>query len=317
MEGQVRTFQDDLLIQEEVSYKIKGNKIYVRYGPIKEIKRAVLYSRGKSIDLEIKSIHEDYFTVTDIMPYYNQIEIDYVVDLVETEQIEFSGKNQFEIFPEIGDKYIIGVNELYKINIEDEKEVPEEIKYRSFNLKGITLESRASFGKYRAVIKTLNPVKIAYKTFTVEKRKGLDPSQIELASGEMMAVMGSGYKMGEGDIITLTKSTARHSQYIAFKTGDYDRVPYSPIADIDSIFSKGKNGIVFHKKYEDFIVFGDSQIQWLSDKPRTGYTVIYDYHPTFVVSEFIEGGSGENRKKPMQFKLKVAPSFNGRQGEIK
>lgn len=309
LDGEIRTFQEDLEIEEEIAWKVDGNKLFTRYGPISEVNKLTFFYRGQNKNITVKNIYPDYIEIAEQLEYYHQVQIDYKVKLVESIQIEFQGNNEFEVFPLLGgNKYLIGIEELYKVNPDGST---SNFSYRSYTLNSIFFSERTT-GTFRGKFKVINPVKVAYKTFSLEKRKGLPSSLIELPDGEVMAVMGSGYKMGEGDIITFLKSTHRHSQFIEFKTGDIDKLPYSPIATIDTVVAKDKNGLQNYKLGKDFVIFGDNRVLWISDKPRSGYTIIYDYHPSFRVTGFMEGGSGEDRSKPRQFKMKAIPSFNGR-----
>jgi hypothetical protein len=308
LDGEIRTFQEDLEVVEEIAWKVDGNRLYTRYGPISSVDKLTFFHRGEERKLTPLRIESEYIEVAEQLEYYHQVQIDYKVKLVETIQVEFRGNNEFEVFPLQGQsKYLIGIEELYRLS--NAESVP--VKWMSHTLNSIFFKDRTT-ATYRGKIRVINPVKVAYKTFSLDKRKGLPSSLIELPDGEVMAVMGSGYRMGEGDIITLLKSTNRHSQFVEFKTGDVDRLPYSPIASIDTVLAKDGNGLRTYKLGEDFVIFGDNRLRWISDKPRSGYTIIYDYHPSFRVTGFMEGGSGEDRAKPRQFKMKAIPSFNGR-----
>ncbi|WP_061221986.1 hypothetical protein [Leptospira weilii] len=312
-EGLIRTFQEDLLIQEETAWKIVGNKVFTRYAPITKIESAVLISRETQKQLTIKRIHEEYFEVEEPLKYWNSILLKYKVSLVEEMYVEAEGKNEYVLFPKIPFGAIIGVVEVFKVP-DSETEKPVSVEYSGYTLNSVIFPKRVN-GKHRLKVLFYNPVKIGYKTYRVDpdSRKIFDRSQITFQDGELMGVLGGGYKMGEGDIITLLVSTLRHSEFIAYQNKAFDVVSYSPIASIDRIISKGRNGFVTHKEGTDFLIFGDSRIQWLSDKPKTGYTIIYDYYPTFRVTGFIEGGSGEDRDKPKLFKMKPLANFNGRQ----
>ncbi|MCG6195642.1 hypothetical protein LFX25_20580 [Leptospira sp. FAT2] len=312
LEGQIRTFQETLTIQEEFAYKIQGSKIYTRFAPVTEVESAVLHSQDKQTPLTITHIQEESFDVLENLKYWNAVLLKYKVSLIEEKFFEVIGNNEYELFPDLKKEAIVGVVEVFKIP-ENENEPAIEVEFSGHSLNSIIFPKRVS-GLHRIKIKTFNPVKIAYKTFRndSDSRKLFERSQITFQEGELMGVMGSGYRMGEGDIITLLISTLRHSEFIAYQNTYYDRVSYSPIAYVDQILSKGKHGIKSHKRGEDFIIFGDSKIQWLSDKPKSGYTIIYDYHPTFRVTGFVEGGSGEDRDKPRIFKMKPLSNFNGR-----
>ncbi|EMN89880.1 hypothetical protein [Leptospira weilii] len=309
-EGLVRTFQEELEISEEMAYRVEGKKVFTRFAPISEISSATLISRETFKPLSIKRIEEEYIEVEENLKYWNSVLLRYKVKMEETITVDAEGKNEYILFPKLPLGAIVGVEEVFFIPEEGE---PEEVEFSGFTFNSVVFPKRVS-GFYRLKLKFQHPVKIAYKTYRVDAdaRKIFDRSQITFQDGELLAVIGGGYRLGEGDLVTLLVSTLRHSEYIQFQTGSTDILSYSPIASIDRIFSKGKQGLVTHEKGKDFILFGDSKIKWISDKPRNGYSVIYDYHPTFRISGFIEGGSGEDRDKPKLFKMKPISNLNTR-----
>lgn len=312
-EGLIRTFQDEVVFQEEVSWKVDGNLVFTRYAPITKVEHATLFSREQQKQLTVKHIRDDHFEVSESLKYWNIVMLRYAVSLVEELVFETVGHNEYALFPKLPMGAIVDVLEVWFVP-EDQNESPKPVAFTGFTLGSITFRERVS-GKYRVKVKFFNPIKIGYKTFNsnTDARKIFDKSQLQFQDGELMAVVGAGYQLGQGDIITLLISTLRHSEYIAFNPSEFDRLSFSPIRSVDSIISKDRHGLHRHKAGTDFIVFGDSRIQWFSDKPRGGYTIIYDYHPTFRVTGFIEAGSGEDREKPRVFKMKPLPNFNARE----
>ncbi|TGJ99833.1 hypothetical protein EHO57_13810 [Leptospira langatensis] len=309
--GLIRTFQEELIIQEELAERVTGNCVFTRYAPISKIDEAKLFQRGSKKDLSIMKVHEDHFEVLEPLKYWNQVELKYRVKMIEEIIVEGSGSNEYVLFPKLPDGALTGVVEVFKI---PEIGEPIPVKYSGFTLNSIVFPERVN-GLHRAKIKFVSAIKIGYKTFNVDpSNKPFDKSQLTFQSGELMGVLGSGYRIGEGDIITLLVSKLRHSEYIHFKPNGkaIDKVAYSPIFEIDSIISKERDGLKLWKQGRDYILFGDSEVQWLTDKPRGGYTIIYDYHPSFRVTGFIEAGDGENRPKPRIFKMKPVSSFNAR-----
>ncbi|TGM04836.1 hypothetical protein EHQ76_07265 [Leptospira barantonii] len=309
-EGLVRTFQEDLEISEEMAYKIEGNKVFTRFAPIAEIASATLISRETFKPLTVKRIHDDFFEVEEDLKYWNSVLLKYKVKMEESLTVEAKGENEYVLFPKLPLGAIMGVEEVFYI---PEIGEPVEIEFSGFTFNSVVFPKRVN-GIYRLKLKFQYPVKIAYKTYRQESdaRKIFDRSQITFQDGELMAVIGGGYRMGEGDLVTLLVSTLRHSEFVPFQTGNYDILSYSPVTNVERIFSKGTHGLIQHKKGEDFILFGDSKIKWITDKPRNGYSLIYDYHPTFRISGFIEGGSGEDRDKPKLFKMKPISNLNMR-----
>ncbi|UPY81110.1 hypothetical protein FH581_023235 (plasmid) [Leptospira weilii] len=309
-EGLVRTFQEELEITEEMAYKVEGNKVFTRFAPISEIVSANLISRETHKPLTIKRIEEEYVEVEENLKYWNSVLLRYKVKMVECLFVEGIGENEYVLFPKLPLGAIVGVEEVFFVSGEG---VPEAVEFSGFTFNSIVFPKRVT-GLFRFKLKFQYPIKVAYKTYRQDSdaRKIFDRSQITFQEGELLAVVGGGYRMGEGDLVTLLVSTLRHSEYIQFQTGNYDTLSYSPVSHIDRIFSKGKHGLVTHEKGKDFILFGDSKIKWLTDKPRNGYSLIYDYHPTFRISGFIEGGSGEDRDKPKLFKMKPISNLNTR-----
>ncbi|TGK41246.1 hypothetical protein [Leptospira andrefontaineae] len=308
-EGQIRTFQSELEIQEEVSWKVTGNQVWTRYAPISQIEEAILVTRGERKPLQIKGIFDEYFTIEENLKYWNVVDLKYKVSMVEEISVEAIGVNEFTLFPKLPQGMIVEVLEAYKI-LEDG--VPLRVQPIAFSLNSVTFSERTN-GLYRLKVKFFSPIKIAYRTFNLDNKRGFEKSQIQFQDGEIMGVIGSGYRLGQGDIFTLVKSTLRQSEFVQVTNKETDRISYSPIAYIDSVISKGRNGLVTHIKELDFIQLGDSKIKWLRDKPKNGYTVIYDYYPSFRVTGFIEAGSGEDRPKPRVFKMKPVSSFSARE----
>ncbi|EQA61400.1 hypothetical protein LEP1GSC062_4277 [Leptospira alexanderi serovar Manhao 3 str. L 60] len=297
-------------ISEEMAYRVEGKKVFTRFAPISEISSATLISRETFKPLSIKRIHEEFFEVEEDLKYWNSVLLRYKVKMAESLFVEGTGENEYVLFPKLPLGAIVGVEEVFFISGEGE---PEEVEFSGFTFNSVVFPKRVT-GLFRFKLKFLYPIKVAYKTYRQDSdaRKIFDRSQITFQEGELMAVAGGGYRMGEGDLVTLLVSTLRHSEYIQFQTGNYDTLSYSPVSHIDRIFSKGRHGLVTHEKGKDFILFGDSKIKWLTDKPRNGYSLIYDYHSTFRISGFIEGGSGEDRDKPKLFKMKPISNLNTR-----
>jgi len=306
--GQIRTFTETVLIQEEISEKIQGNQIYTRFGPIDSVEEAVLFQRGEKKYLNLVKIFQDHFEVHESLKYWNQVQLKYRVKLAEALYFEVPVNNSTVVFPKEVNGAIIGVIEAYL------KETNEEVKPSGFSLNSVIFPNRLT-GTLRLKLNILSPVTIAYKTFTTDpNRRAFEKSQLSFEEGELMAVLGSGYSVGMGDIFTLLVSKVRHSEYIRYQyNSNIDFVSYSPVHRIESVISKEKLGLKTWRVGEDFHLLGDSKILWVSDKPRGGYTITYEYFPTFRVNGFIEEGSGENREKPRLFKMKAVPSFNARE----
>ncbi|MCG6170248.1 hypothetical protein [Leptospira sanjuanensis] len=309
-EGWIRSFQETLEISEELAYKVEGNKVYTRFAPIREVDSAILISRETHKPLSIKRIHDEFIEVEETLKYWNSVLLKYKVSMLEEIYLEGICENEYEVFPKMPLGAIAHVLEAYSA---PEGQEPEKLDVTGNTFNSVVFARRVS-GLVRLKVSFFNAVKVGYKTYRAEpdSRKIFSGSQNTFFDGDLMGVIGAGYRMGEGDIITLLVSTLRHSEFIPFQNSTLDTVSYSPIQNIDQVVSKGRNGLIYHKRGKDFILFGDSKIQWLTDKPRNGYSIIYDYHPTFRVSGFLEGGSGEDRDKPKIFKMKPIPNLNAR-----
>jgi len=308
-EGQIRTFQEDLEIQEEVSWKVTGNQVWTRYAPLLQIEEAVLVTRGEKKPLRIKEIYDEYFTVEENLKYWNVVELKYKVSMVEEIAVEAIGVNEYTLFPKLPQGMIVEVLEVFKVL---ENGTPIRVHPIAYSLNSLTFSERTN-GLYRIKVRFFSPIKVAYRTANLDNKRAFDKSQINFQEGELMGVMGSGYRLGQGDILTLLKTNLRHSDFVQSTNKEIDRLTYSPIAAVERVISRGQNGLITHKKNEEYIQFGDSKIKWLKEKPKNGYTVIYDYFPSFRVTGFLEAGSGEDRPKPKLFRMKPVSSFNARE----
>ncbi|WP_061239721.1 hypothetical protein [Leptospira interrogans] len=310
-DGLIRNFQETLEIKEEMAYKVENNRVYTRFSPIHRVHSINLISRESHKPLTIKRIYEEYIEVEEILKYWNAVLLHYEVSMIEEITVEAYGENEYSLYPKIPLGAIVGVVEVFKVNENGETSKQE---YSGFTFNSIQFLNRVN-GLFRLRLKFIYPVKVGYKTYRSEQdvRKIFGNSQITFNDGEVMAVMGAGYNLGQGDIIILLVSSLIHSEFIPYQFGSYDRVSYSPIKKVEKIFSKEKSSIKVHIKGQDYQVFGDSKIQWLTDKPKNGYSIIYEYHPSFRVTGFVESGSGEDRDKPKIFKMKPLSNLNTRE----
>lgn len=304
-EGLMKSFQEDLQIEEEISWKVEGRRIYLRYGPIKSVSKIFYYFREQKLELTVQEVKDDYVLVLEELEYYHQVQVDYKVKLISEIETIVNADSKV-VFPEIEKNGIYEAVEA--IEVKNKNAVP----IAAWTLTSVSFEKEI-FGEVKIKLKVFQPIKIAYKTFSVDDRNtGIGRSLVENPDGELLAVMGSGYKLGEGDIIILTKSTLRHSMYVKFSPTDFDRLPFSPVAEIDKVISRGKDGFIEHRLGTDFLLMGENLVKWINPKPRSGYSIIYDYYPTFRVTSMVETGMGEDRAKPRQFKMKSVPSMQAR-----
>jgi hypothetical protein len=106
--------------------------------------------------------------------------------------------------------------------------------------------------------------------------------------------------------------------YVEFRPGKVDRIMYSPVIRVHNCISKQKiNGVwkfVHHHEGEDFVLSGADRITWLKPKPPGGYSIMYDYHPSYRVQPAgVETGGLQDRRLPRQFRVRKWSSFDGRE----
>ncbi|WP_061248105.1 hypothetical protein [Leptospira noguchii] len=310
-DGLIRNFQETLEIKEEMAYKVEHNRVYTRFCPIKKVKNINLISRETHKPLTVKRIQEEYIEVEETLKFWNAVLLHYEVSMIEEIIVEAIGENEYSLYPKLPLGAIVGVVEIFKVNDLGET---SRVESTGFTFNSLQFLNRVN-GLYRLKLKFIYPVKVGYKTFSNEQdaRKIFGSSQITFNDGEVMAVMGVGYNLSQGDTITLLVSTLTHSEYIPYQFGSYDKVSYSPIRKVEKIISKEKSFIKEHEEGKDYQVFGDSKIKWITDKPKNGYSIIYEYHPSFRITGFIESGSGEDRDKPKIFKMKALSNLNTRE----
>lgn len=303
-DGHVRDFQKTALIVEESSYKIRGHEVFTRYSPIEAIEKAEVMGTPKE-ELHVTEIFDDHFHVSAELEYWRSVAIDYRVKTIIEIVIEVEGENEYRlILPGMDKRILVEVDAVYRRGIN------EPLDFIGHDLTSIYFKERMN-GSFNVKCKISRPFKIGYKTWTVDQSK-TEPAKLNAQSGDLVVVVPTYFNLGTGDIITLLYSSLRHSQYVPFKEGNTDRLPYAPVKYIESLHSK-ENGKIVEKEWgKDFIVYGFDRLYWLTEKPRDGYSISYDYHPSFRVSEKIEGEGGEDRHKPKQFICKPISSFNPR-----
>lgn len=308
-DGYIRSVEEAVLLREEVSWKVELQQVFTRYAPIHSVEHVVMRGEETLIPLHANQIKDDHFTVQEKLRYWYDVLVDYKVKMVEEEFFEVECNLERKISLDLIKK---GKILLEVVEIFDEKKEP--MKWLSHNFDSIIFDERKS-GILRGTIKTYNSIKFGYKTSNIDPRM-TEKTGIKFNTGEVDIVPLSFINLGEGDLITMVFNYNRVSQFVPFRTGNIDRLTHSPIHSIDNCYSTNGSEIVEHKEGIDFLQIGYDRIMWIDDKkPTKGFTVMYNYHPSFRITGFVEGGAGEDRYKPRRFKGKAVTSYNGFDGK--
>lgn len=305
----IRSVEETVLLREEVSYKVDLQQVFTRYAPIASVDKISLLTENGLQPLTVRQINEDNIIVAEKLKYWYNIVIDYRVKMVEEEFFEIEAKSERQVSLNLvkNGKILLEVLEIFDEN-------KEPVKWISNTFDSIVFLDRKA-GILRGKVKTYNSIIFGYKTSKIDPRM-TEKAGVKFNAGEVDLVPQTFINLGEGDIVTMIYNFNRVSQYVPFRPGDIDRLTHSPIHSIDKCFSKKENDIVEHKEGEDFVLIGYDRIQWIEGKkPLTGFTIMYNYHPSFRITGFVEGGAGENRYKPRMFKGKAVTSYNGFDGK--
>jgi hypothetical protein len=304
-DGYIRTVEESVKIMEEVSWKVGLNSVYTRYTPIHSVESIKKVNELGGEDLTIRHVKEDHIIVNENLKYWYSIALNYRVKLAEEEsfEVEGTGERSLEMNLVKNGKILLEV-----ISIFDSEGKP--LKPIGFTFDAIMFGQRV-FGKVTGRIKTFSAIKVGYKTSKTDPRQ-TEKAGIKFNAGDIDLVPPYYANLGEGDILTFLYNLNRVSQYVPFKTGLIDRLTHAPINRVANCYSKRGNEIIQHKEGEDFVLLGYDRILWMEGrKPMTGYSIMYDYHLSFRVTGFVEGGQGEDRSnKPRLYKAKVITSYN-------
>ena len=313
LSGEVRSFQRTRLIESEQAYVV-GSRLYTRWGPIEKAISAVRRSgRDRGRNLKIKRIGHDstgwYIEVDERLEYYAATSVTYEVAMIQPRHIEGELDNSSVLDPgAIADGwYLAGVRNLAI----DGKELvvdghlADKEKMVSVNLSKIFLSGRMS-GEYRAELETVSSIGIAYRTADVSFSKSSRGS-ISLEQGQVEIITPSDIILGQGDIITFLTTRARIAHYVGYTTKRYDYLAFSPVAEIDNITARyrltdGSETLRTLEQDVDYRLVSRERIEWLTDKPPGGYSVLYTYHPSYRILPGYTGSGGLNRNTPRQYK---------------
>lgn len=302
--GNIRTFQETALIDEEVSWKVNGQYVHTLYSPVDSVELIEVFISGKPRPLNILEINGDMIKVSENLEYWRKVNLRYRVkmfsEMIVTESNVFPSRYYM---PPISSKYaIIDVLEAYS----NKKNVLPTMTGK--DMKGIYF-SHDVFGDVTMKIKVMSSVKLGYHSWNDDKQiteQGKFPYDVS----ELQVVAPTYVQLSEGDIVSFLVSAIQTSQYVPFRTGNDDFLTYSPIKTIESLHVKENGKIVEKQKGIDFVVFRQDRIRWITPKPLSGYSVTYEYHPSYRVTGRVEGEGSEDRRKPFMYTLKSVSSFN-------
>lgn len=312
IDGQIRTYQKTLPVYQESVAKISENRLYTRFAPVTSVQSVSIYGNDvgtqKPGSLQFTGFTDSTIELTEHLPYWKQVFIDYEVSLYAETMVTLEATGSYRVYYKNPKQYIVGCEPIVAhLPPSGTDWVPLQVEGHDFNS---LVFSKPVFGQIRAKIQVVNPINIGYRTYQIEA--GNNGSKVFFENGDVEIVVGTGYKMGRGDIITMLTSMTRTSQFIDFYAGDIDRLPYSPIAKIHEVFGKVDGKIVEYFENKDFIVLDDYRIKWLTNKPQGGFSIMYEYFPSFRIVGSGENGSPENRKRPLLFKAKSISGWRAR-----
>jgi hypothetical protein len=304
-DGYIRTTEESVKIIEEPSWKVELNTVYTRYSPIHSVESCVRSNDSGGENLTVKHINEDHIIVNENLKFWHLVTLNYRVKLSEEEnfEVEGNGERVVELGLLSGSKILLEIISLF-----DSEGKP--LKWVGHTFNSITFNQRI-FGKITGRIKTFSAIKIGYKTSKTDPRS-TEQAGIKYNAGDIDLVPPYYVNLGEGDILTFLYNVNRTSQYVPYKTGLIDRLTHAPINKVINCYSKNGNEIVQHFEGQDFVLLGYDRLLWMEGKkPSSGYSIMYDYHLSFRVTGFVEGGQGEDRSnKPRLYKAKVITSYN-------
>jgi hypothetical protein len=302
--GFIRYFQDFIEVTDESANmeQVASNQIYTRFYPIKEVSKITLFQDRQSKPLPIKSIKEKYIELPDNhnLKYWNKVLITYRAINLEEITIEGNGNNDFRVILPIGNRIIVGIKDYYS---------ESGLTPIGFTFDSLLFSERSRDISFKVILTTVPPTKVLYRIAKVEKEK-TQKASIKLETGDIEIGFGDSDKVTEGDIVTLLKMYFTTSNYIRpNKNVDWDYIPFAPVKEIFTVFSKTDRGLVEHKQGTDFILESQEKIRWLTPRPDSGYTIRYSYHPSYRLQNSGEGGGNENRLSPRFFVGKPVPSY--------
>jgi hypothetical protein len=302
--GYIRNFQETALIDEEVSWKVEGQYVHTLYSPVDSVEIINTIINGMPRDLHVVSVENNKIKVSEILEYWRKVNLRYWVkmisevvltdNIIEPTRYYMPKLDNHHAMVDVIEAYVNGKNIMPSIIGKD--------------MKGFYLFEDI-YGDITIKLKLLASVKIGYHSWNLDKTKS-EQGKFPYDSSDLQVVVPTYVQMSEGDIIIFLYSAIQTSQYVPFRTGNDDFLTYSPIKGIQSLHVKEHGKIVEKKKGIDFIVYRQDRIRWLTPKPLTGFSITYEYHPTYRVTGRMEGEGSEDRRKPFQYTIKAVNSFN-------
>ena len=303
-DGYIRTVEESVKLIEETSWKVELNEVYTRYTPIHSVDSIVQANQYGGTPLTVRHILEDRVVVEENLKYWYAISMNYRVKMADTEQFEVEGTGEYRVETNYvkNGKIILDI-----INLYDSEGQP--LKWVGFTYDSIMFDRRI-FGKVTGTVRTFSSIKVGYKTAKTDPKQ-TEKAGVKFNAGDIDLVPPYFINLGEGDILTFLYNLNRVSQYVPFKSGNIDRLTHAPVNRVINCYSKNGNEVVNHAQGEDFILLGYDRILWMDGKkPSSGYSIMYDYHVSFRVTGFVEGGQGEDRSnKPKLYKAKMISSY--------
>ena len=302
--GYLRVWQETALIDEETAWKNKGTIVRTLYQPIHSVEEIFTFINGKKVNLDVVSTHGDTIEILHPIEYWRKVFLKYRVKMIESSILSFDLKgNEQYLYLGLDKKVLTDVSEAYLNGNDIKSQIIGNDMYGVYFFKPMV-------GKLNLVVHTSSPVKIGYHSWSLDAPK--EESKFPVQSSDLSIVAPTYVQMAEGDIISLLYSTSQTSQYVPFRVGSEDVLTYSPIKLVDSLHCVENGKVIEKKNMIDFIVHKYDRIKWLTPKPQSGYSITYEYHPSFRVTARIEGEGSEDRRKPYQYSVKAVSSFNPR-----
>lgn len=306
IDGYVKSFQDSITVENEKVY-CDGNYIYPRFAPVSGVQSTEWLGEGEGRPLSIKRIEPERIQVEEYLEDWHAVVAAYDVDLVERMTLQDLPIENTERLDLPIDGVLIGVDELYIDGA--------PLSWTGFGFQHITLAERKT-GLVNAAIRVFNPIKVAYRTMDMNT-EGTERAMMPLETGEVEFTVPGRILMGEGDILTLLTTTVRNGQYIPFQEGPSDRLSYAPVSRILNCYSKetdqhGRERLREYRVGQDLVLESSERVRWLSPKPRNGYTIMYEYHPSFRIQSDTTVSGTMDRTLPRVYKAKAASSYNPR-----
>jgi hypothetical protein len=254
---------------------------------------------GQNQPVTIQRIEPEVILTEEVFEQWHGVELDYEVSLIEKQTVSVDAANTLILEPEIRGVIVSVVS----VHIDGQR-----VEHAGYTMKSVTFSKRLN-GKATLVLEVMEPIKIAYRTFEAKEGK-TESAGILAANGDLELIVPQKYIMGPGDIVTFLTSEVRASHYVKFQAGSIDRLQHFPVIRIENCMSQktSNDGSKRFKDYhygEDFILLNNERIIWLTEKPRTGYTIMYTYRPSFRIQPEATLSGGMDRRLPRQYKARL------------